>query len=214
MFEREFLEFLIQPPGPNNSEFPLTIGAFVFGAFFAWRIATRSNNRPWASIIAILVCISLAGLGITGAYTNRWDRYQCLQGGSQSALELGRRGCLWKSGRPIYDTAMSAHLQQTEYERVSGHPRVQNWQITHPDQSTSECVANVNLYCDVVVSVRDTDRTLYSELRIYGHQGWWPLERDDKVFDWRKMASESTPSTELRDAVLTQHISVQLTPGS
>ena len=139
----------------------------------------RRSSKPWASALAAVVIGALAGSGWLQAYDNRWDRYVCQSGGYDHALDIGRRACLWWS-REIPIDVETAVLQETEFERLSGsHPRVQRWLLTAPNSQPVTCIANINLYCDALVSPEDDDN---SDLRLYSSSEGFLDRQGDRVY--------------------------------
>ncbi|MEC9249215.1 MAG: hypothetical protein VX501_01090 [Pseudomonadota bacterium] len=178
MFDPEFLAFLIQPPGPG-SEFGIVAFLTLIVAALIGVAIWRRSSKPWASTLAAILIGTLVGAGWLQLYENRWDRYVCQSGGYDHALGIGRRACLWW-GREMQINVETAELQGTEFERMSGgHPRVQIWSLTAPENQPVSCIANVNLYCDALVSPADDNS---SDLRLYTSSEGFLERRGDRVY--------------------------------
>lgn len=60
-----------------------------------------------------------------------------------------------------------------------GHPRVQIWSLTAPGSQPVTCIANVNLYCDALVSPANDDN---SDLRVYTSSEGFLNRRGDRIY--------------------------------
>lgn len=159
MLDREFLSFLLQPPG-DLEMVPYLLFISALSVMFAAIVWARRVRRPWASSLAGLLCIYLAGTGWLTAYDNRWDRYRCMQAGREGALNLGNAACRWWANQDMHPADGEMMLEDATYDWGNPtHPRVQIWQVPAADSSVVRCAANVNLYCDVLVSAPDDDGT-------------------------------------------------------
>ena len=139
----------------------------------------RRSSKPWASALAAILIGTLVGAGWLQLYAKRWDRYVCQSGGYDHTLGIGRRACLWW-GREMQIDVETAELQGTEFERLSGHhPRVQRWLLTAPNSQPVTCIANVNLYCDALVSPADNNN---SDLRLFTSSEGFLDRQGDRVY--------------------------------